>query len=84
MIVSRWRADLGLTDDEIVDVALGSAKAHNGPARGPKVLNDAMARYAAEKIAPPLRPSASPSSSTTADRPKGHGIVAQLPEKYRQ
>ena len=83
MIASRWRTDLGLTDDEIVAVALGSAKAHNGPARGPKVLNDAMARYAAEKTAPPLRPSENTPSASTG-RPSGHGIKAQLPEKYRQ
>lgn len=83
MIASRWRTDLGLTDDEIVAVALGSAKAHNGPARGPKVLNEAMARYAAEKTAPPLRPSEN-TTSAPAGRPSGHGIKAQLPEKYRQ
>jgi len=56
MIVSRWRTDLGLTDDEIVTVAEGSARAHGSPAKGPKVLNDAMCRYAAEKQAPPLTP----------------------------
>lgn len=84
MIVGRWRSDLGLTDDEIVAVAVGSAKAHNGPANGPKVLNQAMARYAAEKSAPPLQPSSSTQPGHAADRPKGHGIRAQIPEKYRQ
>lgn len=83
MIVGRWRADLGLTDDEIVAVALGSAKAHNGPANGPKILNEAMSRYAAEKAAPPLRPSENPNPAPSG-RPSGHGIKAQLPEKYRQ
>ncbi|QBX34608.1 DUF1376 domain-containing protein [Paracoccus liaowanqingii] len=82
MIVSRWRTDLALTDDEIVTVAKDSARAHGSPAKGPKVLNEAMAGYAAEKRAPPLRPSDNPRPAD--DRPKGHGIQANIPEKYRQ
>lgn len=83
LIVSRWKTDLGLTDAEIVDVAVGSSRAYGSPVRRPSVLNEAMARYAAQKAAPPLTPSATASDSR---RPAsaGHGIEAQIPERFRQ
>lgn len=52
--VERWR-DLGITDDEIEAVARGSRNGRSPP-NGPKALDGAMARFAAEKSAPPLQP----------------------------
>lgn len=59
MIVSRWRIDLGLTDDEIITVATRNSVQHGEPANGPKTLNRAMQDFAAAKAAAPLTPSAS-------------------------
>ena len=53
--VCRWRG-LGLTDDEIVEVAKGSRKHHTGPPDGPMALNRAMKSFAAAKTAPRLTP----------------------------
>lgn len=82
LIVARWQTDLGLTPDEIVTVATGNHRTHGAPANGPKVLIRHMQDFAAAKNAPPLRPSETARTST--DRPQGHGIRANIPEKYRQ
>lgn len=58
LIVSRWKTDLGLSDDQIVYVAKACMQAHGSPAQGPKVLNRPMADYAAALNAEPLTPSA--------------------------
>lgn len=53
--VQRWR-DLGLSDDEIVEV-VRQAQAHfTEPAQGPKAFDRAMAAYAAEKAEPAITP----------------------------
>lgn len=81
LIVSRWQIDLGLTPQEILQVAIGNMRAHGSPANGPKTLTRHMQDFAAAKNAPPLRPSDTARPST--DRPQGHGIRANIPEKYR-
>lgn len=57
LIVQRWRDDLGLTDDQIVEVSRLNAAQHSEPARGPKILVPAMQAYAAALHAPRLDPS---------------------------
>ena len=57
LIVARWQTDLGLTPDEILQVAVGNMRAHGAAAQGPKTLTRHMQDYAAAKNAPPLEPS---------------------------
>ena len=57
MIVARWQTDLGLTPDEICQVAAANHRQHGEPARGPITLNRPMEDYAGAKRAPPLHPS---------------------------
>lgn len=60
LIVERWRSTVGLSDDEIVRVAVRNAAQHGEPARGPKVLTPAMEAYAAAKAAQTLQPEPKP------------------------
>jgi uncharacterized protein YdaU (DUF1376 family) len=56
MHVGRWRDDLKLTEDEIVEVALGTRKRWTTPPRGPGALNDPMRAFSAAKFAEALTP----------------------------
>lgn len=56
MIVSRWRTELGLTPDEIVDVATSNMRAFGEPAERARILTPAMQDYAAVKAQPRLEP----------------------------
>lgn len=58
LIVTRWQTDLGLSEDEIIQIAKANAVQHGEAAKGPKTLNRAMADYAAAKSAPPMQPTA--------------------------
>lgn len=82
--VARWQADLSLDPETIVAVV---SEAMSGKRDGPPsrftYFDKAMARESARRAAPPLRPSEN-TTSAPASRPSGHGIKAQLPEKYRQ
>lgn len=49
VIVGKWQTDLGLTPDEILEVAVGNMRAHGSPANGPKVLTRHMQDFAAAK-----------------------------------
>jgi hypothetical protein len=49
VIVSKWQIDLGLTPDEIVEVAKGNMRAHGSPANGPRILTRHMQDFAAAK-----------------------------------
>lgn len=54
LIVARWKTDLGLTDDEVLQVATANMRAHGSPANGPKTLTRHMQAYADAKAAPRL------------------------------
>lgn len=49
LIVSKWQTDLGLTPEEVIDVATGNMRVHGSPANGPKVLTRHMQDFAAAK-----------------------------------
>ncbi len=53
--VQRWR-DLGISDDEIVEVVRQTQARFDGLTGGPKAFDRAMAAYAAEKAEPALTP----------------------------
>ena len=57
LIVSKWTNELGLMDEEIVNVAATGMQIHGSPANGPKALTKAMQDFAAAKSAPRLMPS---------------------------
>lgn len=75
LIASRWITDLGLTEAEVIQVAVANMRAHGGPANGPMTLIRHMQAFAAAKAAPPLTPIHSRS------RPTGHGITIN-PEDF--
>lgn len=52
--VWKWRSDLGLTNEQIVDVARAERQRHDDPPKGPMALNNAMQRFAGTLTAPPL------------------------------
>ena len=54
LVVARWKTDLGLTDDEVLQVATANMRAHGSPANGPKTLTRHMQAYADAKAAPRL------------------------------
>lgn len=56
LIVARWQTDLGLTSDEVLQVAVQNMRAHGSPANGPKTLTRHMQDFAAAKQAPRLEP----------------------------
>lgn len=66
LIVARWRTDLGLTEDEIQQVARQNAIQFGQPANGPKILTRHMQDFAAAKTAPPMSP-----TTTTTPHPRG-------------
>lgn len=68
LIVARWGTDLGLTDDEVIEVATANARQHGSPANGPKTLTRHMQDFAAAKNAPPLEIPAQPTGGQTYDR----------------
>ncbi|MDK3016531.1 helix-turn-helix domain-containing protein [Pseudodonghicola flavimaris] len=49
VIVGKWQTDLGLTPEEIIEVAVGNMRAHGAAANGPKVLTRHMQGFAAAK-----------------------------------
>lgn len=52
--IERWRTDLGLSPEQILDCARQSRARHDSPPNGPKALDGAMQRYAAALAAAPL------------------------------
>lgn len=68
LIAARWVTDLGLTEDEIVHVAIQNMRQHNSPANGPKTLTRHMQAFAAAKNAPPLEIPAQPTGGLNHDR----------------
>lgn len=55
--VSRWMTGLGLTPEQILEVARTTRRQHPEPPNGPKALDGAMQRCADVQRAPPLAPS---------------------------
>lgn len=85
LIASRWITDLGLTEAEVVEVAVANARQHGSPANGPKTLNRHMQDFAAAKSAPPLEVPAPPIAAAPTHRqhrPTGHGITIN-PEDFQ-
>lgn len=68
IIASRWITDLGLSEAEIVEVAVANMRQHGSPANGPKTLIRHMQAFAAAKNAPPLEIPAQPTGGPTYDR----------------
>lgn len=68
VIVSRWRTELGLSDDEIVGIAAQNGRQFGEPARGPKILTQAMANYAAAKSDPMPQPQNEQRKARSHDR----------------
>lgn len=79
LIVNQWTNELGLTDEEIVNVALSGMQYHGTPANGPKVLTKAMQDFAAAKAAPRLTPS---KKSVMPQGAGGHGVQIK-PEDFQ-
>lgn len=77
VIASRWITDLGLTEAEVIQVAVANMRAYGSPANGPVTLTRHMQAFAAAKAAPPLEPIA----GTKLARPTGHGITIN-PEDF--
>lgn len=57
--VARWRSQLGLTDQQIIDTARNSRARHSDPPMGPKALDRAMQTLAGTIAEKPLTPKAS-------------------------
>lgn len=81
----RWLALPGMTVDvieaEISEVMRGK---RGGPPARFSYFTPAIERLSAALTAPPLKPAAMPAHQPGPARPSGHGIRAQIPEKYRQ
>lgn len=60
--VERWRSELGLTAEQIVDAAQQSRKRYPDPPGGPKALDNVMRRLSAALKAPALESSPPPQS----------------------
>lgn len=58
--VSRWRRDLGLSAEEIVQAIRKTRAQHGDPPNGPKAYDRMLANLAAQKAAPPMAPAAAP------------------------
>lgn len=78
LIVGRWKSDLGLTDDEIITVAVGNMRQYGEAALGPITLNRAMKKYAAAKNAPPLTPEQSHGQSPQQNRKLSNADAQRL------
>jgi hypothetical protein len=75
--VRRWRDDLGLTEDRILETATATRREHPEPPDGPKALDRAMER-AAQRLA---RPSTTqPGDKGPARRPGRTHTTASLDE----
>ena len=72
--VQRWRDDLGLSEDRIVEVAAESRGDHPNPPDGPKALNRFMER-AAQRDA---QTAAADANGRKAKRPNKCGVKAPL------
>jgi hypothetical protein len=79
--VRRWRDDLGLTEDRIIEIATETRRDHPNPPDGPKALDRAMERaaqrdaMAAADAAKPLKPKRA-SKSDLAPRPSTDDLAA--------
>ena len=67
--VGRWRTELGLDGQRIVDAARANRARHAEPPNGPKALDAVMRRLAAELQAAPLQPDSAPRGGMTGHRP---------------
>lgn len=81
LIVARWQTDLGLSADEVCDVARQNAIQFGAPAQGPKILTRHMQAFAAAKAAPPLQPDPGPKArgSPMDAPPPATKIRARMP-----
>lgn len=80
----RWVTDWKIPPESVVDAARNSRKRHDTPPSGPKALDTTMRSLANAIAGESLPPITAPTNSAPAARPGGHGIVPQVPEKYRQ
>ena len=74
--VRRWRDDLGMTEDRIIETATETRRDHPAPPDGPKALDRAMER-ATKRDVQSAAASAKPSTRQTADRPHCRGTPPQ-------
>jgi len=67
--VWRWVNDLGLTADQIIEVAKKNRAQFNNPPNGPKALDAAMARMAGELSAPKMQAGTGFTATPLAPKP---------------
>ena len=68
----RWRDDLGLTEDPIIETALETGRDHPAPPDGPEALDRAMeraTRHDAQKAAKPPKPPTGKRQRSRRDTP---------------
>lgn len=75
--IERWRSDLGLTSEQIIECARQSRANYETPPNGPKALDGAMQRYAATLNAAPLSIPQGRAQSAPPSQPKRNYSLAQ-------
>ena len=75
--IERWRTDLGLTAQQILECARSSRLYHDTPPNGPKALDAVMQRYAATLNAAPLSIPQGRAQSAPPSQPKRNYSLAQ-------
>jgi uncharacterized protein YdaU (DUF1376 family) len=75
MHVTKWRDDLGLTPDEIIETARNRRAMHDSPPNGPRALDHAMQALAGTKQGPKLKPTSDKKRS--AAQPHYKSVLAK-------
>lgn len=71
LLAAKWVTDLGLSEAEVIQIAVANMRQHGSPAHGPKTLTRHMQDYAAAKHAPPLQPSELRHAQPSLASPRG-------------